>query len=255
MIVPKHYSHQLYRKLEEKSVGGFSISKSTIHKGSFIRTYHPAGFFYHDWLSSDLPVVKLVGDGGTLMSDTPLEQEAYKLPVSLARGDILVIGLGIGLFLQLLRERNTLVKHITIVELREEVKSLVWRKVKSSNTELIIADGKEYLKDAGRQFDYIFIDVWGSICGTLADVKSWRELAQSRLRGDNVVDFWLRALYNRVEYRLNQGPSLATSAPGPHDPCLICGKKIRFDYAGLCADCADPLGLSEYFMRKEKVAK
>ncbi len=252
MIVPKHYSHELYRKLEEKGVGNFSIRKFTMPKGELIRTYHPAGFFYHDELSSNLPVVKLTEGGGTLMSDTPMEQEAYKLPISFARGNILIVGLGIGLFLQLLRERNTLVKHITVVELHEEVKSLVWRKMKSSNTELIIADGREYLKGVGRQFDYIFIDVWGSIFGTLNVVKSCCDLAQGCLKGDNVVDFWLRALYNRVEYRLKQGPTLATSPAGPHDPCLICGKKLRHDYAGLCADCADPLELSGYFVNKEK---
>lgn len=30
-------------------------------------------------------------------------------------------------------------------------------------------------------------------------------------------------------------------------PCLRCGKTLRWDYDGLCMDCADELGISEMF--------
>jgi len=250
MIHVNKYSHALQAKLTHKRVGNFSINKFVIAKGTIIKTYHPSGFFYDDRLGGDFPVVSLNEDGNILMSDAPMEQESYRFPITFARGEVLIIGLGIGLFSQLLKERNKTVDHITVVELNEEVKSLVWNTAKRENIELIIGDGKEYLKSAGRWYDYIFVDVWGSVNGTLLDVRNWQELAESCLKEGGMANFWLEALYNRVRQRLDQGPTAATSAPGVHDPCLICGKKLRFDYAGLCADCADVLGLSEYFVKK-----
>ncbi len=255
MIDPNRYSHAIYHKLPHRRIGNFSIEKSVLPKGKSTRTYHPSGFFYNDELSDDYPVVMLQEGDDILMSDTPMEQEAYSLPVAFAYGDVLMVGLGLGLLPQLLKEHNMQVDHITIVELREEVKGLVWDRVKVPKADMVIADGKEFLKNAGKRFDYVFIDVWGTINGTLEDVRNWRELAQGCLRKGGIVDFWLRELYNRIEYRLDQGPSLATSPPGLNDPCLICGKKWRNDYAGLCADCADPLGLSEFFVKREENTK
>ncbi len=250
MIYPKRYNHVLYDKLEAKTVGNFSINKLTEPKGFLIRTYHPAGYFYHDRLSKELPVVTLVENNHTLMSDSPMEQESYRYPISFARGNVLIIGLGVGLFLELLKERNKTVDHITVVELNREVKYLVWDKVKTSKSEIVIGEGKEYLKAAGKWYDYIFIDVWGSINATLLDIRNWQELAQGCLKEKGTVNYWLEALYDRVKRRLSQGAAEATSAPGMHDPCLVCGKKMRNDYAGLCGDCADTFDLSELFTRQ-----
>lgn len=253
MIYTNRYTHELYSRLKPGKSGRFSIQKRILPKGMLIRTYHPAGFIYHDNLSSSYPVTVLVeGEDVThaWMSDTPFEQESYMLAVTAAHGNVLIIGLGIGLFLQMLKERNHNIDTITIVEKNEDIAKLVWRYVRTNRIKLIIQEGSEYLFCTADKYDYIYIDVWGSIYGTLAEVKQWKAIASSHLNPGGDLDYWLSALYNRVESRLNMGPVNATSMPGPHEPCLICGKKLRMDYAGLCADCADPLGLSEGFVRK-----
>ncbi len=32
-----------------------------------------------------------------------------------------------------------------------------------------------------------------------------------------------------------------------NNPCKRCSKTIRYDYGGICLDCADELGISELF--------
>jgi hypothetical protein len=38
-------------------------------------------------------------------------------------------------------------------------------------------------------------------------------------------------------------------------PCVRCGKVIRNDYNGFCMDCADELGISEFFKNTEAQLK
>ena len=35
-------------------------------------------------------------------------------------------------------------------------------------------------------------------------------------------------------------------------PCLKCGKTLRYDFNGFCMDCADELGISEFFYKKKE---
>lgn len=39
------------------------------------------------------------------------------------------------------------------------------------------------------------------------------------------------------------------------DPCAICKKPLRFDYAGICMDCADEAGVSEVFEQSPDYAE
>jgi len=246
MIQVNRYTTILSKKFTEKSIGDFSIKKGIIAKGALIRTYYPGGFFYHDELNRDFPTVRLTEEkGGIWMSDTPMEQEALRIPSLVARGDVLIVGLGLGLLPTLIKIRNEMVDSITIIERNREVANLVYNKIKSRKSSLLLNDGESYLSVPGRKFDFIFIDVWGSITAPMKEIDHWTELAKGRLKEGGEVRCWLQELYDRIKDKLPKEPMLNHGFAAVYDPCLICGKKLRFDYAGLCMDCADSLGVSE----------
>jgi len=251
MIQVSRYTTALSRKFTEKSIGDFAIKKDVLLRGTIIRTYYPGGMFYHDMLNRDFPTVRLTEEkGGVWMSDTPMEQEGLRVPSMIARGDILIVGLGLGLLPILIKMRNKMVDSITIIEKNREVANLVYNKIKSRKTSLLLNDGESYLSVPGRKFDFIFIDVWGSITAPIKEIGHWTNLAKGRLKEDGKVRCWLQELYDRIKLRLPKEPILKPGLPAVYDPCLICGKKIRNDYGGLCLDCADDLGVSELYAHK-----
>jgi len=248
MIQVNHYTTVLSRMFTEKSIGDFSIKKNVILRGDIIRTYHPSGYLYHDILNRDFPIVRLTEEGkATWMSDTPMEQEALRIPSIIARGDVLIVGLGLGLLPTLIKMRNKMVDSITIIEKNREVANLVYSKIKSRKTSLLLNDGESYLAVPGRKFDFIFIDVWGSITAPIKEIGRWTDLAKGRLKSNGEVRCWLQELYDRIKDKLPREPVLKPGFPAVYDPCLLCGKVIRNDYAGLCMDCADELGVSELY--------
>jgi len=249
MIQANRYTTVLSEKFTEKSKGDFAIKKDVIPKGTLMRTYYPGGYFYHDKLDQDFPIVKLTEGGKVLMSDTPMEQEGLQIPSIIARGDILVIGLGLGLLLTLIRMRNTTVRSTTFVEKNREVATLVYSKIRSRKTRLELCDGETYLSTTSKKFDFIFIDIWGDLMAPIKEIDYWTNLARGCLKENSEVRCWLQELYDRVKLKLPKEPVLEPGFPGVYDPCLICGKVLRNDYAGLCMDCADGLGVSELYRK------
>jgi len=250
MIQASRYTTVLSKEFTEKTIGDFSIKKNIIFRGDIIRTYSPCGYLYHDIMNRDLPIVRLIEEGKTTrMSDTPMEQEALRIPSRTARGDILIIGLGLGLLPTLIKMRNKMVDSITIIEMHREVANLVYGKIKSRKTSLLLNDGESYLAVPGRKFDFIFIVIWGSIAAPMKEIDHWTDLAKGRLKEGGEVRCWLQELYDRIKDKLPKDLVLEPGFPGVYDPCLICGKKLRNDYAGLCMDCADDLGVSELYRK------
>lgn len=250
MIHIKDYTMALYNKLNEAEEGNFKITKTIIKKGTGLTTYSPLGFFYFDKFGGDFHSVRLEEDGGVWMSDTPMEQESLRITSVLARGDMLIIGLGLGLLPILIKTHNRLVNTITIIEKNPEVVKLVYDKIKFRKTSVEVCDGEDYLTHTSRKFDFIYVDMWGSIIASLKQIDYWTNLAKRCLRENGEVRCWLQELYDRIKDKLPKEPTAPTKPAGIHDPCLICGKKLRNDYAGLCMDCADELGVSEMFVGK-----
>jgi len=253
VIITSRYTTILSRILPERSIGDFSIKKDVLLRGTIIRTYYPGGYFYHDIMNRDFPTVRLTEEkGGVWMSDTPMEQEALRIPSIIAKGDVLIVGLGLGLLPTLIKMRNKMVDSITIIEKNREVGNLVYNKIESRKTSLLLNDGESYLAVPGRKFDFIFIDIWGSITAPMKEIDRWTNLAQGRLKKGGEVRCWLQELYDRIRDKLPKEPLSEHGPPAIYDPCLICGKKLRYDYAGLCMDCADLLGASELYAKRKE---
>jgi len=139
------------------------------------------------------------GDKGW-MSSTP--QEVHDILEGLKGvgpgGNILVGGLGLGLFVRLLW-RKVPVASVTAVELSPEMIGLVAPFLREERValgveaplEVVQGDVEAFLKETHRCFDFIYLDLWPA--GNylyLPHVTRLGELAQTRLTLRGVVRFW-----------------------------------------------------------------
>lgn len=234
--------------LEPGQVGRFSIKKDVVSKGTVLNGYdRHSGRIIRIKYDFNCPILELTEDGDTWMSDTQLEMESVEGAALAARGNVLVGGLGIGLFPTLIRKK---VKHIDIVEIHREVIDLVFPQIATRKMRVVCDDISHYLETTDRRYDFIHIDIWNDLLAPIQEIDKMRELASRCLRPGGTVWCWLQELCDRVKGKLPSGPVGNPGPPAIYDPCLICGKAFRYDYAGLCLDCSDGLGVSEMFLRR-----
>jgi len=111
---------------------------------------------------------KLSYDGGTWMTDLPIEQSQHDRELADFKGHVLVGGLGLGYAVTHLCRRPE-INHVTVVEKSIEVVKLVepYLKVPRGKLTVITEDLFNYLRDmrpmyGGPAYDYCFYDIWQS---------------------------------------------------------------------------------------------
>lgn len=249
-IIQNRYDFRMSTILKEGKIGSFEITKRIIHKGTVLGMYNSKeGRITKGEYQFDYPLVTLDESGCTWMSDAQFEVEGAIGAVTAARGDVLIAGLGIGLLPTFIKDKKS-VRRIDIVELHQDVIYLVFNQIASPKMRIIKDDIFHYLSTTPNRYDFIHIDIWNSITAPLEEIDLARGKAQGCLKPNGVMWCWLQELYDRIKDKLPKEPTQATSEAGVHEPCLICGKRLRHDYAGLCMDCADLMGLSEHFVRR-----
>lgn len=244
------YDYRMSTILKEGKVGSFEIKKKVIRKGTVLNMYNSKeGRITKGEYQFDYPLVTLDKDGHTWMSDSQLELESAIGAVVAARGDVLVGGLGIGLLPTFIKDKRS-IKRIDIVELHQEVIDLVFSQIASKKMRIIKDDIYHYLDTTLNRYDFIHIDIWGTITAPIKEIDNAQGKAKGCLKPDGVTWCWLQELYDRIKEKLPREPIQQTLGVAIHEPCLICGKILRTDYAGLCMDCADEMELSEYYIRR-----
>ena len=252
MIETKKYSTIMSKILEARTIGNFMLYKKIIQKGTKLQMYdRHIGRIYWDTVDANFPTVILYEKNDEpwdiWMSDAPFEQESILPAVEMAKGEVLMCGLGIGLLPTLIKNKKS-VKIIDIVEINKEVIDLVFDQIKTPKMSIIHADAWKYLAETEKKYDFIHVDIWGSITAPLREVDKAIKLGKRCLKPNGEIRCWLQELYDRIVDKLPKKPIHITGLAGIYPPCLICGKTFRNDYAGLCMDCADALGVSEMFM-------
>ena len=251
MIRKKDYNWSLYERIPEGTEGKYCIKKLIIPRGNAVKLYHPAGWYFSDVVNANLPTTRLeCTDGSLWMTDAPAEQDQLALAVAFAHGDVLMLGLGLGLFVIEVQRRNNPVKSITIIEQSCDVVKLVYPHIKNAKTKIVTDEARSYLSEAastGVKFDFIYIDIWAGFTQPIMEAQEWVDLAKPCLREGGTIRYWMQELHERVKNKLPTEPTKGNMIIG--EPCLVCSKLIRMDYAGLCMDCADSLSLSELFTR------
>lgn len=246
MVRASDYTDIMSLKLSPISFRDLRIARRVIPDGSRCQFYDPVrGCLYMDVLEGNFVATLLLEGDDIWMSDSPLEQDSLCNVVKAAWGDVLIGGLGIGLLPTLIAHKPE-VNSITVVEIRAEVRRLVWHLVATPNMRIVFGDFIEYVQQTDRRYDVVYFDLWKDLFAPVE--KSDAILAASRrcLKDGGVVIYWLQELHDRVRARMAEGPVVGTGLT--YEPCLVCSKSPRVDYAGLCMDCADLLGVSEIYM-------
>lgn len=107
--------------------------------------------------------VKLTHKGEVVMSDTPMEKRTNSYFVLNAHGDILIGGLGLGMIVAAIMDREE-VKSITVIEKHSEVIELITSQITFNNkVHIINADVFEWKPEKGQRFDCIYMDIWNYI--------------------------------------------------------------------------------------------
>jgi hypothetical protein len=104
--------------------------------------------------------------GETVMSDVPDEMRDLLEVVRRAKGKVLVNGLGLGVVLKALLEKDE-VEEVTVIEKELAVIELVGRHFRDKygdSVKIIHADAFEYKPPIGVHYDVVWHDIWNDIC-------------------------------------------------------------------------------------------
>lgn len=139
--------------------------------------------------------VKLYVDGELVMSDTDMEKDSNREVINRACGDVLLVGLGIGLLLHNLRQKiqEGVVRSVTVYEKEQNVIDLVapyYRDI--PNLKIVCRDIMEYRPPKEEKYDTIYFDIWPTI-----DYE--RNLPE------------IRMLHNRWKFRKRDGNAFMNS--------------------------------------------
>lgn len=114
---------------------------------------------------------KLTRDGHIIMSDTPAEIRDHIYFIHIAEGSILISGLGLGIVVEALLQKET-VTSITVIEKEQNVIDLVAPHLTPSHKIAIIQDDIfDWVPPKDVTYNHIWHDIWEDICG-----DNWPEM-------------------------------------------------------------------------------
>ncbi|NCI19758.1 hypothetical protein EJM73_08980 [Clostridium botulinum] len=139
---------------EDKEIGDFKLSKFKIDKNNFMARL--SGLQYGEY-------IKLTYKSEIVMSNTNMEKRTNSNFINNAHGDVLIAGLGIGLIVLPIQNKED-VKSITIIEKNQEVIDLVATQLPLNNkVKIINEDIFKWKPKRGSKYDVIYFDIWNYI--------------------------------------------------------------------------------------------
>ena len=144
---------------------------------------------------------RLMRDGCCIMSNTPDEISDFMHFVHNAKGSVLINGLGLGVVLQALLDRqDDEITDITVIEKSQDVINLVAPTfANESRVKIINADAFEYLPEKGKTFSAVWHDIWEDICTD--NLKEMTKLHRKYGKIAKYQDSWCKDLCLRVKKR------------------------------------------------------
>ena len=139
--------------LKDGKVGDFRLENYEIKESDFyarVRMGIPIGRY-----------VRLIHGSECVMSDTPMEKRTNREFVANAHGNVLIGGLGIGLILLAIQDKED-VKKITVVEKNKEVIELVGNQLPFNSKVHIVNDDVFEYKPLFK-YNTIYMDIWNYI--------------------------------------------------------------------------------------------
>jgi len=190
----------MYEVLNEGEIGKFKLEKFTITNNDIRAMLDgiPRGNY-----------VRLRDNWDVIMSDTPMEKRSNSSFVLNAHGDVFIAGLGIGLIVLAIQDKEE-IKSITIIEKYSEIIELVGKQLSlNEKVKIIQGDVFEYEFPKGTKFDTIYFDIWNYVNSDIYEKemkllkKKYRKYKRSSKENPNVfVKCWAeyKARYDRRLY-------------------------------------------------------
>ena len=138
----------------------------------------------------------------TIMTDTPMEIRSNMYFVAAAHGKVLIAGLGLGLILMSIQDKED-VESICVVEIHKEIIDLVTKQLPlNDKVKIIHADIFKFNLKKGTKFDIIYFDIWNDISGdNYAPTKILHRKFYRFLNRENPrawMDSWRREDFKRM---------------------------------------------------------
>ena len=86
------------------------------------------------------------------------DEEDQRLAIDNCVGKVLIGGLGLGVVVEALNEKDS-ITGMVVVEKSPEVIKLVWKYLKTDKARIIQADVFDYIETTDERFDYVYFDV------------------------------------------------------------------------------------------------
>lgn len=180
---------------EELQVGNFQIGHQTLDE-EFVKHEKVMSIFSHSYGETrdlepgtyvELRQVFPQEDGpdkygSVIMSDTPMERRTNRMFVNVAKGDVLIAGLGIGMVLPPLLDSGK-VQSITIIELEPDVIKMVepvfQPLAEESGIALTVIEASifDWPLPKDTMWDTIYFDIWNDVGG-----DNWSEMKKLNRR-------------------------------------------------------------------------
>ena len=162
----------MYKILSEGQTKDFELKKQKITKED-VKTANLRAIFNPQDIPPKIGTLMVLSRKSSsyndvVMSDAEFEKITNREIVNVARGNVLIAGLGIGMILiPLLKDKE--VKKITVVEKEKDLIDLIFPKIKkhdkSNKLEIIHSDIFDLDLSKEQKFDVIYFDIWDNVCG------------------------------------------------------------------------------------------
>lgn len=138
---------------------------------------------------------KLCYKGNIIMSNTPAEIQDHRYFIHMAKGKVLINGLGLGVALTAILQKPE-VDSVTVIEKEIDVINLIGPSFKdNSKVEIIHADSFTWNPPKGMVYDAIWHDIWGDICAD--NLPEMSKLHRKYGRKTKWQGSWCRELCDR----------------------------------------------------------
>jgi len=165
-------------KIDHYEVSAFESRMSSMRRGD---GYCPEGKY-----------ARLLVGGRLMMSDTRMEHMTNYNFVRNARGNVLVAGLGLGMILHPILDKES-VTSVTVIEKYADVIVLVGPTVQHPKLNIINADIYEWKPAKGTKYDCVYFDIWSEqSTDTLEDMKKLHLRFRSFKASDGWIESWRR---------------------------------------------------------------
>ena len=183
------------------------------------------------------------GEQQIWMSTADLELATMSDAVEECWGNVLVAGLGLGIF-PVLAAQKPEVASVTVVEIDRDITAISSPYVANPKVTVIndsIERFAQHPPPGTPAFDYCFYDIWPAIQDPYAEEHQARATVAHLMADDATVAMWCQRLNDRKlrsMQRIQDLKSRAVSTAELDATCYQCAGEMPSSIAGLCIECA-----------------